>query len=178
MRQRLRNRYRLSDGKRAQALAYFLVAVVGLGMGYLNVVRLADGRPLIEGFSWYERWIVLCAGLGAVTALFLSGDRMGQGGPWSAARALAGAIWVSIVGAIIAGTLALPLYGTMFAPFSLVITLATSPVIALIWAAHLLGIHILLGIFQRERDSIFTTERMTYRDHPDHLRTRMMGRFL
>lgn len=178
MRQRSRNRFRMSDGQSARALAFFLVAVVGIGMGYVTVIRLEGGRPLIEGFTIYERWIVLASGLGAMTALFLSGDRLGQSGPWSIGRAAAGALWVSVVGAVIAGTLALPVYGTMFAPFSLIISLTASPVLALIWAAHLLGIHILMGIYQRERDSIFRPERMLIPDHPDHLRQRLTGRFI
>jgi hypothetical protein len=147
-----------------------------MGLGYLAVLQFNSGKALIRGLTWYETWITLAAGLGGMMALFLAGDRVGQHGPWMMTRALAGIIWISLVGAIIGGTLALPLYGTMFAPFTLIVTLTTSPVIALIWAAHMLAVHVLMAVYRRERDSVFTPERLTVPEHPESLSVRTRGR--
>ncbi|MCW1951376.1 MAG: hypothetical protein KIH44_008410, partial [Octadecabacter sp.] len=75
------------------------------------------------------------------------------------------------------GTLGLPLYGTMFGPFIVVVTLLGAPILAMLWAFTLLGIHILLASYQRERDSIFTPARMDKSDPPENLRMRLQGRF-
>lgn len=177
MRSRTKAVSKRSEGERARLLAYVIIAALGMGLGYLAVLQFNDGRALMMGMSWYETWIVLAAGLGAMLALFLAGDRVGHHGPWTMLRAVSGLIWVSLVGAIIAGTLSLPLYGTMFAPFTLVVTLATSPVIAVIWAVHMLAVNVLMAIYRSERDSVFTPERMTLAEHPDSLSVRVRGHF-
>lgn len=176
MRQSLRNKRSLSEGERARALAFLLVAVFSSALGYLAVLHI-NKHAFFEELTWYETWIVAAAGLGGAIGLFLSGDRMGQSGGLGVLRGLAGGVWVTFYGALIGGTLALPFYGTMFGPFVVSITLLGAPLLSILWIVHLMGIHILLGIYQRERDSIFKPSRMTRADDPDALSVRMRGRF-
>ena len=176
MRPFLRKTRKISEGERARALAFLLVGVCSAGLGYLAVLHL-DSAALFERLSWYQLWIVMAPGPGGRIALFLSGDRMGQSGPQGAMRAVAGAIWLPFIGALIGGTLGLPLYGTMFGPFIVFVTLAGAPILAMLWAFNLFGIHMLMGTYQRERDSIFTPARMTDIANPDSLRMRLQGRF-
>jgi hypothetical protein len=65
----------------------------------------------------------------------------------------------------------------MFGPFIVTVTLLGVPLLAILWAFNLFGVHVLMGIYQRERDSIFMPSKMTIRDHPNSLRPRMQGRF-
>jgi len=175
MRLGLRRFGRLSEGERARVLAFILVAVLGVWMGLLMALRVEGGAAIVDGLSWYGRWIIAASVIGAVAALFLSGDRLGQTGPYAGTRVVTGAVWVSMVGAVIAGTLVLPLYGTMFAPFTLVITLATSPVLLAFWCVQFFCIHVLMVIYRRERDSIYDNFMTTSPDAPVHLRRSLLG---
>lgn len=177
MRRKLRRTNKMSDGERVRALAFLLVAFSSGGLGFLTVLHL-DGNALFEGLTWYHTWIITAASLGGMAALFLSGDRMGQRGVRGALRAVTGGIWVTFVGSLIGGTLGLPLYGTMFGPFIVTVTLLGAPVLALLWMFNLLGIHFLLQVYQTERDSIFTPSRLTAPDHPNSLSVRLKGRFV
>ena len=177
MRQNLRRFRKLSDGERARALAFSLVGFSSGVLGYLAVLHL-DGAALFEPLSGYQKWIICASVIGGLTALFLSGDKMGQDGLHGILRGLAGALWVTFIGALIGGTLALPLYGTMFGPFIVTVTLLGAPMLAALWFCNMVGVHILLGIYQRERDSIFTVDRMTIPDHPDSLSMRMRRRHI
>jgi len=152
-----RKRDKQSDGERARALAYFLVGVCSAFLGLLAVLHL-NRASLFESFNLYEWWIIVASSLGGMVALFLSGDRLGQQGLLGLRRAIAGGIWVTFIGALIGGTLSLPLYGTMFGPFIVTVTFLGAPVLSTIWVLNLLSVHVLLGIYQRERDSIFVTE--------------------
>jgi hypothetical protein len=176
MRQPLRKFRKLTEGERAGALTFALVGACSAGLGYLAVLHL-DQNAFLGEMSWYQTWVVVASGLGGLIALFLSGDRMGQSGTTGALRGLAGAIWVTFIGSLIGGTLSLPFYGTMFGPFIVTVTLLGVPLLAILWAFNLFGVHVLMGIYQRERDSIFMPSKMTIRDHPNSLRPRMQGRF-
>jgi len=154
MRRFLRKKKKITDGERARALAFVLVGVSSAGLGFLTVIHL-DKTALFDRLSWYQTWIIVASGIGGMAALFLSGDRMGQSGVQGAIRSVAGAIWLTFIGALIGGTLSLPFYGTMFGPFTVCVTLLGAPVLAILWGFNLVGVHVLLGIYQRERDSIF-----------------------
>ena len=175
MRQSLRHFKKPTEGERARALAFLLVGICSAALGFLAVLHL-DRDVFFNGMSWYQTWIVVASGIGGIVALFLSGDRMGQTGLIGAVRGVAGAIWVTFIGALIGGTLGLPLYGTMFGPFIVCVTLLGAPLLSILWAFNLFGIHMLMGIYQRERDSIFTPQRMSLHDHPNALSARIRGR--
>ena len=160
MRQPLRKFRKLTKGECGRALAFALVGACSAGLGYLAVLHL-DQNAFLDEMSWYQTWVVVASGLGGLSAL----------------RGLAGAIWVTFIGSLIGGTLSLPFYGTMFGPFIVTVTLLGVPLLAILWAFNLFGVHVLMGIYQRERDSIFMPSKMTIRDHPNSLRPRMQGRF-
>lgn len=157
MRTALRKRNKLTQGERARALAFLLVGFCSGALGFLAVLHL-DQTALFDSLSWYQTWIVIGATLGGLLALFLSGDRLGQAGARGALRSLAGGLWLTFVGALIGGTLGLPLYGTMFGPFIVFVTLIGAPLLAFLWIFNLIGVHLLLRIYQDERDSIFVPD--------------------
>lgn len=161
MLRRRRHRRRVTEGERCRALAFCAVALFGGGFAFLVVMRLNGERVLGAGLSWYELWVVISGTFGAAVALFLAGDRIGQPGLRGMIRMMPNMVWISFVGALIAGTLALPFYGTMFGPFILGVTLVGAPMLACLWFANLLAAHALLTVWHRERDSIFTMQRVT-----------------
>jgi hypothetical protein len=141
----------MTDGERCMALAYLVVSLFGCGMAFVTVTQMSDGDILERSLTLYERWVVLSGGIGGGVGLFLAGEKMGQQGARGHLRAIPAVIWVSFVGALIAGTLALPLYGTMFGPFTLGVTLAGAPVLAALWFANLFGAHVLIAAWRAER---------------------------
>jgi hypothetical protein len=149
----------LTDGERARVLAFVLVGACSAGLGYLAVLHL-DSAAFFNGLTRYQTWVVVASGLGGMIALFLSGDRMGQPGLSGAVRAMLGALWLTFMGSLIGGTLGLPLYGTMFGPFIVVVTLMGAPLLAILWAFNLIVAHVLMGIYQSERNSIFAPLQM------------------
>lgn len=154
MRHTTRRKWKLTEGERARVLAFVLVGLSSAALGYLAVLHL-DRSALFNELSASQTWIIVAAAIGGLLALFLSGDRIGQTGRNGLLRSAAGGIWVTFVGALIGGTLGLPLYGTMFGPFVVAVTLLGAPILAVFWVLNLVGIHFLLAVHQRERDSIF-----------------------
>lgn len=144
----------LTEGEGALALAYGIVALFGAGLGLTTVTRLNEGAVFQRPYTNYESWIILSAAIGAAAALFLAGTRVGQPGVQGHLRGMMSTIWVSTVGAIVAGTLALPLYGTMFGPMLFFGTLAGQPLLAALWFANLFCAHLLIGKWRAERESL------------------------
>lgn len=168
---------KFTDGQRARALAFVIVGICSTSLGFLAVIHL-DREAFFNGLSLYQKWIMAASGLGGMIALFLSGDRMGQRGMRGALRGVSGAIWITFIGALIGGTLSLPLWGTMFGPFIVCVTLMGAPLLSLLWIFNLICLHVLLGIYQAERDSIFVPRRMGLTDTPESLTARLRGRFI
>lgn len=143
-----------TEGERSIALAYFYVAVFGSALGINVVLTLGGVAAWITPFSYYDYWVISSAAIGGCVGLYLGQDRMGHDGPMGLGRAVWGMVWISFVGALIGGTLALPFYGTMFGPFTLIMTLLQTPILAVLWTCALLAAHIMFKKRRIERDSI------------------------
>lgn len=144
-----------SQGERSRAVAYAIVGVFGAGIGFLVAMHLSQGAVIHQGFAAYDIWMVFAGSIGSMMGLYIAGKRFGHPGWRGLVNALAASVWVSFVGSLIGGTLMLPLYGTMFGPFTLAITLSSQPIFAVLWFANLFGAHLMLTYWRRERDSIF-----------------------
>ena len=145
----------LTDGERSFVLAHFATAAIGAIMAFNAVMRMGQGNIFTQSLTAYDFWIIASGAVGAAMGLYLNRHRMGQGGASGAVQALGAILLSNLTGAVICGTLALPLYGTMFGPFTLIIILLSSPLLCLIWVANQLAVHLLLARFHAERDSIF-----------------------
>ncbi len=144
-----------SKGEKSRAVAFAIVGVFGAAIGFLVAVHLSQGALLREGLTPYDLWMIVAGSIGSMAGLYIAGNWFGHGGWPGMIKALAASVWVSFVGSLIGGTLMLPLYGTMFGPFTLAVTLSSRPLFALLWFANLFGAHLMLTYWQRERDSIF-----------------------
>jgi hypothetical protein len=145
----------LTVGERRLVLAYVTVSLFGAALALSIVIRLGHGGVLMGTMTGYEFWMLLAGAAGAGAGLFLSRDRFGWPGLRGTGQALGGMLMVCFSGSLIAGTLALPLYGTMFGPFTLGVVLASSPLLTLLWVATLYGAHLMLQSWRAERNSIF-----------------------
>jgi len=149
----------LSEGERSLFMALLATALFGAGVALAIVMRFDDAALMGRQLSPYELWIVLSGAIGAASALYLLRSRIGQphqDNPVRAAlRFLTTTVLTSALGAVIGGTMALPLYGTMFGPFTLIVILAGSPFLLLLWCANQFAAHKLLRTWHSERDSIF-----------------------
>jgi hypothetical protein len=145
----------LTRGERRWALAHGLMALYGAGVGLIAAVRLGHGGSIDHGLGLYDAWIILAAALGGICALWVLRARFGHPGLSGVHQALIGGLGISLLGPVIAGTLALPIYGTMFGPFTLAVILAGTPFLALCWVSALALVHHLMMARVAERDSIF-----------------------
>ncbi len=141
-----------TPGLQSLALAYLALACFGVLFAVIVVLRL-DGSALLKRWlTLYECWVLASGAAGGAIALRLALPLLGTA---SLRRTLFGMVVVTFVAPIIAGSLALPLYGTMFGPFALALILAASPALALLWIVTLLAVDRLVRIWCDERDSIF-----------------------
>ncbi len=143
MRQHFRKLRKPLRGECKLAFAYFLVSALGSLIAFLSVVRMNNKGPFAE-VGLFEWWVIVAGATGAVLALKASRKFLGQSGPMGAVNALWGGLYLSLVGSLIAGTLVLPVYGTMFGPFSLAITLIGAPILAAAWLSSVLLVHVML----------------------------------
>lgn len=148
---------RLSAGERALIQAYTALGTVGAAVGLVVAIRIGGGALLLRPLAAYDLWLIASSAVGAMIALHLLRDRFGGPGLAGAVRALPAALAASLLAAVIGGTLALPLYGTMFGPFALGVTLFGAPLLGLAWAAAFVLAHVMLAAWHLERDSIFAS---------------------
>lgn len=152
-----RSRNQITEGARARMSAFAMAGVSSGGLGFLAVLHL-DQMAIFDPLSAYQYWVLASSAVGGILALYLAGDRIGRSGTLGFLQGIAGGIWLTFVGALIGGTLALPLYGTMFGPFIVLVTLLGAPFIAFVWVCNLVALHLLMRRYQAERDSIFTVK--------------------
>ena len=130
---RLISRLSLTQGEQSLFMAFFGVAFFGGAMAMNVVLTLGGVAAMLTPFSTYDYWVILSGAMGACGGLYVGRDWLGHGGLRGAAFAMIGIVWVSFLGGLIGGSLALPLYGTMFGPFTLFVSLFSAPMLALFW---------------------------------------------
>ncbi|MEJ6398452.1 hypothetical protein [Yoonia sp. 208BN28-4] len=156
---RINWRLYLTEGERSIVFALCGIAFFGAIVAFIVVNQLGGQSQIVRPLTTYDYWIICSGALGAPAGAFLARNWFGHPGGAGVMKACVGIIVTSFLSSIIAGTLALPFYGTMFGPFSLIVTMVASPMLALIWAAMLLGAHLLVAVYRRERETIFVPKR-------------------
>ncbi|NDV01583.1 hypothetical protein [Pseudoroseicyclus tamaricis] len=141
-----------TGGERRVALALATLAAVGAAVALRVAVQLNGFEPLRPG---YGLWVATAGGIGAASGLWVVRRHYGHSGARGALRFGWGLVMGSVVAALLAGTLVLPLYGTMFGPFALLTALAGAPALALLWLLAFARFHRSMIDWRRERDSLF-----------------------
>lgn len=127
-------------------------------MAFIITFRLAVHANDAPASDLFTLWTMVSGFVGAVCG-FLSSYGRWLGFPAKAGwvRAGVGGITISGIAAVVAGTMILPYYGTMFAPFQLIIAMIETPALAFVWCGILVTAHKLVETWRAERDSIFAS---------------------
>lgn len=153
----MKKRLVLTEGEKGVLLAYIALAVFGAGLAHIVVNDLGGDDAILRSLSTYDIWMVLSGALGADIGLYSVHHRLGHrgiSGIWSAVR---GALIMTLTATIVAGTLALPGFGTMFGPFAAFVTFWASPLLFVFWCIMLMATHLLFAKWRAERDTIYVT---------------------
>lgn len=148
----------MSGGERNLVYAILSIGAVGALFAWAVTLRLAAYQPehLIDPFAI---WTFVAGAVGAACGFLSSYERwLGHAGVGGAIRAAIGGILILMIGSVVAGTLILPYYGTMFAPFQIFIAMIETPALAFTWVGIIVCVHKLMEQWRIERDSIFTVD--------------------
>lgn len=143
---------RPTEGEVCFAVAIAIVAFLGAGVGYETLFFLAPEQAMDSAITGYEVWVILSAMIGACVALVSMLGQFGHRGLHGAFSLIRGVLSVTFLGSLIGGTLAMPMFGTMFGPFAFVMLFVTKPTVGAMWAGSLIAAHILLRGWRVERD--------------------------
>jgi hypothetical protein len=147
-----------SYGERGVIWSYLGVCLIG-ALVALSVGLTLNGSSSLTTFpSPYDLWLAFSGALGAGSALYLGRGFLGRSDLWGMICVLVGLPFISFGGALIAGTLALPIYGTMFGPLALISTFIENPFLAAIWATAIFGAHAGQALYQGEQDSDYLND--------------------
>lgn len=148
----------ITEGEQSILLAYFGVGFFGAALA-LNVVNTLGGHEIMQhAYSAYDYWVIVSGVVGSWAGFYMGRAWMGLPGLRGIPFAMIGTVWISFLGGLVGGSLALPLYGTMFGPFTLFVSLFSAPLLAMFWACILMASHFLLMVWRDERDSIFNAD--------------------
>lgn len=146
----------ISRGERSFIFAMIGTSILGATLSCVAVMHLSETSPESRISTAITYWTLLAGCIGGASGLWACYERwFGHEGARGWASALIGAFITSGIGSVIAGTLILPFYGTMFGPFQLIMLIVAYPSLGLIWLGMLMCAHGLLGQWRQERDSIF-----------------------
>ncbi len=98
----------------------------GAALALVVVLRLASGPVPVS----YALWVAVSGAVGAWAGLSAAWRDFGWPGARGFVRALKGGVVFSFIAAITAGSMILPVFGTMFAPFAVLVTLLAKPAAA------------------------------------------------
>ena len=128
-----------SFGELRRRRALLVIAVFGGLIAYAVVAHV--GAPAMSRMGTYQYWTILSGMLGAGIAYRTGEGHLGLPGWKGGIRAVAAGVWITLAGAAIGGTLALPFYGTMFGPLLVIVTMIEVPALFALWCIALLGAH-------------------------------------
>ncbi len=148
---RFKKTINLTRGEKFLAMAFAAVIAMSAGMTILIMAGFERENPLPPEPSLYESWIILSSAFSGGFALYVARGWMGMLGLLGFARAFVGSIVVALGAAMIAGTLIMPLYGTVFGPIMLVTQFIELPVLAALWFTIAFGANALIAIWREER---------------------------
>lgn len=151
MRQTFVHPLRLTTGEKRLLAAAIGVGISGGIMAFTIVTQMGPHKAMLRSLTNADLWFVTAGVLGALGGLYLGRRWFGHGGLRGVIKVVAGILVVSFVGALMGGTLALPLYGTMFGPLMFALTLAGNPALAVLWLNTLIGSHLLIRVWRHER---------------------------
>ena len=151
-----RRRPEFTEGERHFYWALFGIGILAAAMACVITIHLSAHEGSSLTYLLFTLWTIVAGFIGGICGFLSSYNRwLGFPGKSGWVRAAAGAVLISGITAVVSGTLILPYYGTMFAPFQFIIAMIEWPYLAVIWGGIMVCAHKLLTSWRRERDSIF-----------------------
>ena len=151
--------FRVTDGERSVLISYVGVSIVGACLAFSVGLTLDSASALSTYPNLYDAWLAISGAIGAASALYLGRGFLGRSDVAGAIRVFLALPVISLTASLIAGTFALPIYGTMFGPLALFSTFVSNPLLAGVWITSIFGAHAAHAAYQQERDTIFTAIR-------------------
>ena len=142
--------FKPSPGERRLWLSYAVLAGFGAMLALSTLgrfSRMADWS--LQGPA--SGWVAICGAVGLPLSVYLLRGWIGFG----LLRAAAGFALVTLLAGVIGGTLALPIHGTMFGSWLIVMTLVSAPILSVLWLATYAAVHAAFRRWRIERDTIF-----------------------
>lgn len=133
-----------------------IAAFFGAALAIVVVNKFSNQAPRFEHVYFYDVWALLSGAVGASLGLFLGRRWMGRPGVKGACCAMVGALAITFTAALIGGSLALPIYGTMFGPLAVVSTFYEVPIAALLWLSMIYLCHRAFSHYRQERLTLYT----------------------
>lgn len=144
-----------SPAERGVGLASGIIAFAGILVALFAVSLLSGAQHSVTDITLQNAWVCLCGALGALWAAYLCRDWVGHSGHYGHLWAALAAGAVTFLGSVAGGSLVLPIYGTMFGPFSVAMTFIANPAVAIVWCGALLSGHLAMIKWREERDTVF-----------------------
>lgn len=163
MRDRFLHPLRPSTGEKRLLAAIFCVGLCGALLSFVIVTQMGASKQYLRAMTHADAWFYFSGIAGALGGLYLGRDWFGHSGIAGTIRFIGGIIVVSFTGGLIGGSLAIPLYGTMFGPLMVGLTLWGNPALGIFWLAALTASHVLVRTWRRERRSLFVPITMPVR---------------
>lgn len=152
----------LMRGRRLLVALYLHYFCIGLGTGMAAVTVMRNSGVIAHHSMLFCLWIAFVAGAGAVCAFHLHRHKLGWPGMHGVRRALKANLVMLMVGALVAGTLAVPALGTLYAPFIAVALMISGPMPFIMLVVNVALTHILMVYWRRDMHGL----------HPIELRVR------
>jgi len=143
---------RLSEGARNFFFTTAAFAVIGAVFAVEITMRLLE-RPIVGGpIDGLTVWVVACGAVGGAIGFVSVCPRwFGHNGLRGWLCMLGGGLALTLTATVIGGTLILPYYGTMFAPFQFALAVISDPTLGWIWGAMIICAHKLMGVWREEQ---------------------------
>ena len=144
-----------SGGERGIYLAYVFVGIFGAISSFVVVNDLGGEHGILRALGLYDIWAIISGAIGAPSGLYVGRKWLGKKGLKGFFSACCAIPVVSFIGSLIGGTIALPIYGTMFGPLALAGTFYENPIMLIMWSWTIFFAHLLFAEYRKERDTIF-----------------------
>lgn len=138
----------VDSNMKSLVIAYGVTMAVAAGLTFMITNVLLQAGTVNSAASMYNVWVIAAGGLSAGLALHLGRAWFGGRGVMGFARLVLGMVMVTIVTAVISGTLIAPLFGGLAAPIVLLTIFVANPWLAVSWFGLLLGVHVLIGMWR------------------------------
>ncbi|MEM1233707.1 MAG: hypothetical protein AAGH70_06235 [Pseudomonadota bacterium] len=137
------------------------VMTAGAGIAACGCLLAGEALKGLQGFEYFVGptaggWIsALCAAAGAIIGTLLMRQRFGGRGLQGGLNAVLAGLLATFLMGIVAGTLVLPIFGTMFGPWLILTTVLAKPWLSLPWLLSLYALNLAMKEYRDERDSVF-----------------------